>query len=292
MNPAVTEMLARYDVQDSNDAGNALKEIIQEVALLGLHRADFFEKAAFYGGTALRVLHSLPRYSEDLDFTLFRPDAEFSLVPYFSAVKKELESYGFQTTVERVDKKAKTDVESAFIKAQTKIHLLKIESFGRFESKTQVGAKLKIKFEVDVNPATDFEFEARYLQAPIGFPVISLKKPDLFAGKLHALLYRRWKTRVKGRDFYDYAWYLKNRIPVRLSYLREKALQSGHASPGELDDLAQLKALIRKRIATVDFTQAKNDVLPFIKDPREIAAWGPDFFLQITDRLEVAPPGS
>lgn len=287
MNPAVTAMLEKYNVTTADDAASALKEIIQEIALLGLHRANFFEKAAFYGGTALRILYSLPRYSEDLDFTLFKTDKDFSLAPYFSAVEKELEAYGFKVKIEQVNKKIKTNIESAFIKANTNINLLNVSSLKLFESKSHPHAKLQIKFEVDTEPVSDFEVETRYLLAPASFPVISLKKPDLFAGKLHALLFRSWKTRVKGRDFYDYVWYLKNNTPVRLNYLSEKAIQSGHAKPGELQDIQQLRKALRKRFQSVDFNQAKKDVLPFIKDSGELDVWGEDFFLQTIERIRV-----
>lgn len=287
MNHAIREMLAVYSIKTSADAENALKEIVQEVALLGLHRANFFEKAAFYGGTSLRILYSLPRYSEDLDFTLFRPDPGFSLKPYFSAVEKELKAYGFDVTVESVDKKIKSGVESAFIKANTKIHLLRIEPLKLFGPVTQSNQRLKIKFEVDTDPATDFEYEARYLLAPTSFPVITLKRPDLFAGKLHALLFRKWKNRIKGRDFYDYVWYLKNRIPVRLRYLRQKAIQSGHATAGDLQNLRQLKEVLFARIQSVDIEKAKDDVLPFIKNPEELSIWSADFFAQITERITI-----
>lgn len=285
MNQAVREMLAKYRIVTAADAENALKELIQEIALLGLHRANFFEKAAFYGGTALRVLYALPRYSEDLDFTLFKPNRGFSLAPYFSAVEKELEAYGFQVKVEPVVKAAKSEIESAFIKANTKIHLLKIEPLKNFESAAHKDQKLQIKFEVDTEPAVQFQFETRYLLQPTSFPVISLKKPDLFAGKLHALLYRKWKNRIKGRDFYDYVWYLKNSIPARLSYLREKAVQSGHIRPGGLAGLKDLKEALFARFAAVDFENAKADIRPFIKDPAELDVWSRDFFTQITEKL-------
>lgn len=167
MNQAVNEMLARYHVTTKKEAENALKEIVQEIALLGLQRGNFFEKAAFYGGTALRILHSSPRFSESLDFTLFKPDKHFSLKPYFSYVENELQSYGFQVQIEPVEKKNKTDVESAFIKADTKIHLLRIEPFQHFEKQSPHGAKLQIKFEVDVAPAVQFEYEPRYLLHPV-----------------------------------------------------------------------------------------------------------------------------
>ena len=286
MNQAITEMLEKYNVKNVTEAENALKEIIQEIALLGLQRANFFEKAAFYGGTALRILYSLPRYSEDLDFTLFESDPDFSLAPYFSAVQRELEAYGFQLKIEKVDRKMKTDMESAFIKANTKVHLLKIKSLKAFESKAQAESKLQIKFEVDTDPVSNFEFETRYLLSPISFPVLSLKKPDLFAGTLHALLFRKWKNRIKGRDFYDYVWYLKNQTPVRLSYLREKSIQSGHLQKGDLKTLQQLKKLLYQRFSTVDFEKAKDDVRPFIKDADEINIWSKDFFTPIIEKLE------
>jgi predicted nucleotidyltransferase component of viral defense system len=287
MNPAIQEMLLRYQIKNSKEAENALKEIIQEIALLGLHRSNFFEKAAFYGGTALRVLYGLPRYSEDLDFTLFKPDEEFELSMYFGAVKRELESFGFQTEIEKVNKKIESDVESAFIKANTKIHFLKIETLQKFEALTQTTAKLQIKFEVDTDPIQGFEFEPRYLLAPTSFPVISLKKPDLFAGKMHALLFRKWKNRIKGRDFYDYVWYLKNKTPVRLSYLKAKAIQSGHIKKTEMQNLDELRQKLSERFSQVSFEDVKKDIFPFIKDPEELKHWNQGFFDQITEDLEV-----
>ena len=288
MNQAVNEMLEKYQIQTVADAENALKEVIQEIALLGLHRANFFEKAAFYGGTSLRILYGLPRYSEDLDFTLFKPESDFQLKPYFSAIEKEFEAYGFTVELEAIDKNVKSDVESAFIKANTKIHLLKIESLSDFGSRIQSNKKLQIKFEVDSDPVMKFSYETRYLLAPTNFPIISLQKPDLFAGKLHALLFRKWKNRIKGRDFYDYVWYLKNKIPARITYLREKSIQSGHLkSEEDLRTIEQLKEIIIRRIETVDIEQAKQDVLPFIKDPQELSVWNKEFFIQITEKIQI-----
>lgn len=285
MNQAVLEMLKKYPINTSTEAENALKEIVQEIALLFLHRSNFFEKAAFYGGTALRILYSLPRYSEDLDFTLFRPNPDFQLTPYFSAIEKELAAYGFHTEIEQVEKKTSTGIESVFIKANTKTHFLKIEPLKNLSSKTHSNSKLQIKFEVDIDPITGFEYEARYLLAPTSFPVISLKKPDLFDGKLHALLFRKWKNRVKGRDYYDYVWYLKNNIPVRINYLRMKAVQTGHCTADGLQNIEQLKRKLSKHFETIDFDAAKNDVMPFIKNPDELSLWNADFFTQITEKL-------
>lgn len=287
MKEALQSMLEKYSIQDSRDAENALKEIIQEIALLGLHRANFFEKAACYGGTALRILYGLPRYSEDLDFTLFRKEKDFSLKPYFSAVEKELESYGFKVEIESVTKSNPSPIESAFNKSNTKIHLLKIHDFKFLSEKIQTQSKLQIKFEVDTDPSTQFEFETKYLLDPTSFPVISLKLPDLFAGKIHALLFRQWKNRIKGRDFYDYAWYLKKGIPVRLKFLKEKSIQSGHAGQNDFQTVDELKSALLKRFDTVDFERAKKDILPFIRDTKEVEIWNPDFFKQITEKIQV-----
>jgi hypothetical protein len=223
-----------------------------------------------------------------MDFTLFKPDSNFSLTPYFSAIEKELEAFGFKVEIQKVDKKIKTDIDSAFPKANTKITLLNIESLKKFSHHVQANSKIQIKFEVDTDPATNFEYEARYLTSPTEFPVLSLKKPDLFAGKINALLFRKWKGRTKGRDFYDYAWYLKNKTPVRLSYFHEQALRNGNISKDELKTLEQMKAHLIARFQSVDFQKVKDDVLPFIKDPSELSMWSADFFIQITEQLQSA----
>lgn len=287
MNSAVEQMLAKYSLNTRKDHENALKEIVQEIALLGLQRANFFEKAAFYGGTALRILHGLPRFSEDLDFTLHKPDEKFKLRPYFSAVERELTAYGFEVEISEIKKSKKTEIESAFIKANTETHLLKIQSLQQFSSRPHANESLQIKFEVDTDPAPAFQRETKYLLLPVTFPVLALKKPDLFAGKIHALLFRNWKHRIKGRDFYDFIWFLATNTPVQLEYLRAKALQSGHLGPKDLKSAEDLRKLLRERFKAVDFAKAKNDVLPFIKDPRELDAWSLKFFTSLTKTLEI-----
>jgi predicted nucleotidyltransferase component of viral defense system len=287
MNSTVEKMLARYSLVTRKDHENALKEIVQEIVLLGLQRAKFFEKAAFYGGTALRIIYGLPRFSEDLDFTLYKPDPAFRLDPYFSAMETELNAFGFEVSVERVDKKIATTTESAFVKANTKIHFLKIKSLAKFAAQTQSNEKLQIKFEVDIDPAVIFQSESKFLFQPVGFSIVCLREPDLFAGKLHAFLYRKWKNRIKGRDYYDYAWHLSNKTPLRFDYFLEKAIQSGHLKAGEISNLKDLKTLISKHLKNTDFEKAKTDVEPFIKNQNELEAWGLNYFLAVTDRLEL-----
>jgi predicted nucleotidyltransferase component of viral defense system len=287
MSDVVKQMLERYSPANKKETENALKEILQELALIGLYRSKFFEKAAFYGGTALRILYGLPRFSEDLDFTLFDPNPKFKLDPYFSAMRMEMAAFGFEVDIETVRKPEDRVIESAFMKANTKIRLMQIEPLSKFSGSTQMNEKLQIKFEVDIDPASGFDTETKYLFQPIGAPILTLKQPDLFAGKLHALLYRKWKHRVKGRDFYDYAWYLSKKIPIRGAYFFEKAKQSGELDDSFLLNKKTLKKLVVDRIESVDLEKAKSDVRPFIRDARELDVWSMDYFSQLTDRLEI-----
>ena len=207
MNDAVKVMLNRYQCSSISDYENALKEIIQEIALLGLWRSKFFEKAAFYGGSALRILYKLNRFSEDLDFSLLNRNVNFSLKPYCSAVESELKSFGFSVFVETKIKKIETNIDSAFIKAGTLKNMLLIDIPVALSKKIQSGKLMKVKLEVDKDPPGDFKTEAKYLFQPIPFSVNTFALPYLFAGKMHAVLCRTWGTRVKGRDWYDLTWY-------------------------------------------------------------------------------------
>jgi len=135
----------------------ALGEIIQEIELLGLWRAKFFEHAAFYGGTALRILYGLDRFSEDLDFTLLAPAANFKLLTYCNSVREELAAYGFACEVEPKAKGTQTATESAFIKAETVVHQIKVGANIRGIK----GELLKVKFEVDTSPAMGFNTQVK-----------------------------------------------------------------------------------------------------------------------------------
>jgi predicted nucleotidyltransferase component of viral defense system len=291
MNSAVETMLERYQCQSEQDYENALKEIMQEIALLGLWRAKFFEHAAFYGGTALRILYKLNRFSEDLDFSLLKKDENFKLSNYLQAIQVELESLGFGVTVEEKKKSIETAIESAFIKAGTKEHLLKIEVPQSLADRVQHNATLKIKLEVDTDPPGKFETEAKTLLLPIPFSVNTFKLPDLFAGKIHAILERDYKTRVKGRDYFDFVWYMARNTPVRLEHLNEKLKQSGKWSSQKGWSANQplttekLRELLAKKFSEVDFDLAKRDVAPFIKDQDALKLWGEEFFGGLVQRV-------
>jgi len=287
MNPAIITMLERYRCTTSADYENALKEIIQEIGLLGLYRAKFFEHAAFYGGTSLRILYGLDRFSEDLDFSLLKPDAHFSLQPYLNAIKAELNALDFSVTVMTKDKNIETSIESAFIKANTKEHLLKIKVPEIISDRMHLNANLNIKLEVDTDPPPGFKIEAKTLLQPIPFSINTYTLPDLFAGKLHAILQRRWRNRVKGRDYYDFVWFIGRDIPVHLKHLEERLRQTGGFIGDNDLKYADLIALLEKQMANLDIEAAKKDIAPFLRDKAAISLWSNDFFSSLLSRLKV-----
>jgi len=255
----IEQMLSRYELLTIHDYENALKEIMQEIVLLGLWRSKFYEKAVFYGGTALRILYKLDRFSEDLDFSLIQPETDFDIKKYLGAVKAELELWGFEVSTQEKNKQSKSTIDSAFIKANTLIHLLKIYS----NLKTHKNAVMKIKLEIDQDPATGFTSDLKYHLHPIPFSIKTMTLPSLFAGKMHALLCRTIRTHIKGRDWYDLIWFVKNRVPCDLHYLNSKMVQTGHIAPSEMLTREKLVQLIHRKIKEIDFSLAKSDIEPF-----------------------------
>jgi predicted nucleotidyltransferase component of viral defense system len=273
----IEQMLSRYELDTIHDHENALKEIIQEIALLGLWRSKFYEKAVFYGGSALRILHKLERFSEDLDFSLIQPEKAFDIKKYLGAVKSELELWGFEVSTEEKNRKGKSTIDSAFIKANTLIHLLKIDS----NLKTHKNAVMKIKLEIDQDPAVGFTSDLKYHLHPIPFTIKTMTLPSLFAGKMHALLCRTTRTNIKGRDWYDLIWFVKNNIPCDLHYLKNKMLQTGHIDFSETLTKEKLVELMSEKSKGIDFSLAKSDVEPFLKNAGqkdELSLWSDTFF--------------
>jgi len=283
---AVKRMLARYDCQSTVDYTNALQEILQEIVLLGLWRSKFFEHGAFYGGTALRILYGLDRFSEDLDFSLLRFDKKFQLSKYLVALEKELSAFGFQVTVEQKNKSLSSAEQSAFLKTETVGALLAITSDEAISHGIPAGKLLKIKIEIDTEPPPGFNTETKYLLRPISFGVRTYTLPDLFAEKLHAILCRQWKSRVKGRDWYDLVWYVANYPQVHLIHLEERMRQSGHWQQEGMLGKDELTNLLSDAVGTLDIEQAKKDVIPFIKNTETLDVWSRDFFQDVCSRIK------
>jgi predicted nucleotidyltransferase component of viral defense system len=279
-------MLESYAPDDRVNTIHALREIIQEIALLGLWRGKFFEHGAFYGGTALRILYGLNRFSEDLDFSLLLPDDSFDLQPYLNAVERELLAFGFHVRTEIKEKGTDASIQSAFVKANTLESLLVISAAETVIGTTHADKLLKIKIEIDTDPPSDFGVESKYLLKPIPFAVRAYSLPDLFAGKMHAILCRKWKNRVKGRDWYDLVWFLAHHPRLHLAHLEQRMRQSGHyRQEAPLTDKSLL-TLLHSAIEQLNINQAKQDVLPFVKDPHATDVWSSDFFISILTRLK------
>ena len=285
MREAVAQMFAKYDCQRVEDTTRALREILQELALLGLWRAKFFEKAAFYGGTALRILYGLDRFSEDLDFSLLQPMPDFELERYSSALERELAAFGFEVRVEQKGKAVETAVQSAFLKADTANELLVIQPGDHILRQIPAGQVIRIKIEVDTDPPPGFATENRFLLLPIPFSVRSYRLPDLFAGKMHAVLCRRWKNRVKGRDWYDLVWYCAHHPELHLAHLEERMRQSGHWEGAKNLGPDDFQALIAEAIGRLDVDQARGEVLPFVRNPEALEVWSREFFLDVVRRV-------
>ena len=291
--PALIKMLQKYDLTNSNSSYDALREILQEIVLLGLYDAGFFKHAAFYGGTALRILHNLPRFSEDLDFSLLKSNPEFNLVPYEEAIVSTLKAFGFDVTIEIKEKNNISAIASAFVKGNTIEHLININAPKDITSKIHRDQAVKIKLEVDTNPPLEFETANVIRLTPRPFSINAFSLPSLYAGKMHAILCRAWSTRPKGRDWYDLVWYIANDIELDSIHLKSRLSQSckyleenNIQIPTELNKQT-IKELLLQRIETLDISKAKNDVQPFIKDMREIELWSKEFFVSVIENIKV-----
>ena len=272
MNDIYDMMLSEHDLSTIDNQRNANYEVMQQVILSGLYRGGFFKKAAFYGGTCLRIFHKLGRYSEDMDFSLIEKNPDFKFEDYFPAIIEEAKLLGREITITKKDKRNFSKVESAFLKDNTDIYNL---SFKTEKS-------LKIKIEVDTNPPLGFETEQKLLMLPFSFQTRCFTLPSLYAGKMHALVFRAWKNRVKGRDWYDFEWYVRHRVPLDFKHLQMRA--------DEFNGLELTKEIfidkLRERLASADIDMVKQDVEPFIIDKRELDIWSNDYFLQLAEMIK------
>lgn len=286
MNEPIRQILAKYEIRSLDDSIRALREIMQDIALLGLWRSKFFERAAFYGGTALRVLYGLDRYSEDLDFSLLKPDRDFNLSSYNNALEKELNSFGFEVKTESREKSTETAVQSTFLKANTRRQMLTIGFDKRHIQQIPRNQQMKIKLEIDTDPPPGFLTSNRYLLMPIPFAVRTFSLPDLFAGKMHAILCRGWKSRIKGRDWYDFVWFVANHPELRLSHLEQRMRQTAHWKGDLILTPERFHKKFSHRINQININQARKEVEPFVRSPESLALWSKDFFLDIASRIK------
>lgn len=286
MKDVIIQMVERYSPQSMDEYDTALKEIIQRICLLGLWRAKFFEHAAFYGGTALRLLYGLDRFSEDLDFSLLSAHTQFELQPYFQAVHRELLGFGFEAEITEKNK-GDSPIAAAFVKANTRVHRLRIGLPDRLAKQVPSNQALKVKFEVDTDPPLGFSTQIRYILQPVPFSVRVFAPQDLFAGKMHAVLCRKWGRRVKGRDWYDLVWFVRQEIPLSLEHLTSRMRQTGDWELEASISRQDWERMLGRAIAELGVEAAKRDVLPFVRDASQLDVWSAEFFSTLVDMVKV-----
>ena len=273
MNELYEKMLSAYDQSTETARRNAIYEVSQQIVLAGLSDGGFFDKAAFYGGTCLRIFHGLNRFSEDMDFTLLKEDSSFNFEQYFQPVIDQFALVGRKVEIKKKDKKSVGKVESAFLKDTTDV----------YDISFQTERSIKVKIEVDTVPPLKFATEQKILLQPKSFLTRCVTLPDLYAGKMHALVFRAWKSRIKGRDWYDFEWYVRNGIPLDWNHLHERILQFN----GQEMTLDEFKFALRDRLGSADISRVKEDVLPFLNNPGELDIWSNDYFLQLADMMKI-----
>ncbi len=272
MNDIYQKMLSDYDLSTAQQKRNAVFEVNQQIVLAGLYRGGFFASAAFYGGTCLRIFHGLNRFSEDMDFSLTTPDENFQFEKFFPYVVDEFAYVGRKVEIHKKEKRTFGRVESAFLKDDTDVYDLTF----------QTEKSVRIKIEVDTKPPMLFSTEDKLLLLPFSFMVRCFTLPDLFAGKMHALLFRNWKNRVKGRDWYDFEWYVRNGVPLDYTHLQERIRQFNGLGIDKDEFIKQLK----ERLSNTNIAQVKQDVEPFMKNINETNIWSNDYFLQLADMIK------
>ena len=281
----IKDWIEKYNPQNEEEALSALREIMQEITLAGLSRGNFFKIAAFYGGTALRIFHGLDRFSEDLDFSLLQEDPDFSLEPYFQTIREEFESLGMKVRLRKKTKRHQSPIESAFLKSDNLWEELILEDIV-----TQIGIKsnrnIKIKIKIDRNPPPEFQTEEKLLLQPFSFYVKCFDLPSLFAGKMHALLFRNWKNRVKARDWYDMEWYIRKSIPLSLPHFLQRAIETGDWQKDNITT-EEFFDLLTEKIHTTSIENIKTDVRPFIRDQNQLEIWSPSYFLDLIRLLKI-----
>lgn len=275
--------LEDYRCTSAEEEMNAIREILQELIFAGLSRTDFFVKAAFHGGTQLRIFEGVRRFSEDLDFALVSHDQSFQLLPYLEKVSEELSAIGVTMEV-RDRSKASATVKKGFLKNDSLVKILDLRFVGG-RGTLETPPKISIKMEVDSNPPAGATYKAQQLLFPIPASVRVFDRESAFAGKMHALLCRQY---IKGRDWFDFVWYAGVKAKLNHELLSSAIDQQGPwAGKGIVTSDEWVRERLMEVIAKMDWSAAKRDVMPFVyaTDRQSLDLWSGDFFSSLADRL-------
>ena len=274
--------------QNPVDSVNLARQYMQEIALSGLYRSGFFGYAAFQGGTSLRIFHELDRFSEDLDFCVVKEGHKVELERISGYLKDEIESFGLSFTIQIRDKED-GNICGFRIKGNT-LDMLEVMGFPeRIMKAIHPKAMTDVKIDIDKETPGGFGIEHFYKTYPFHYGATLLDFPSLFAGKTSAVITRHWRNRVKGRDLYDFEWYIGKGVPVNMRFLESNLMREGLVDQSGLDRDALLK-ILEDRFNTIDYQSALQDVSMFIPDDRIPADWNPEHFIDLSKRLKVNGP--
>lgn len=279
-NSIIDERLKAYASETIEDEAHALKEILQEIILYGISNAGFFDEAIFHGGSSLRILYGLPRFSEDLDFLLKAPNPEFEWEPFMRVIVETCNEFSIKPEVTDKSRADKT-VQKMFLKDDSIGKILDL-SF-----RHHPGKKLTIKLEIDTNPPAGSQVDIKFLEFPLDFSIIAQDLSSSFAGKCHALLCREY---IKGRDWYDFLWYVSKKVTPNFTFLTNAMDQQGPWKDKKNSVTENWFAKeMENKIHAIDWQKAVTDVEPFLKtnDRKTLKLWSPDFFIDKLRKLEL-----
>jgi len=286
INNNLLEQINKYNPRNLLETKNAIKETLQDIILCGLSKANFFNNIAFYGGTSLRIFRNLPRFSEDLDFTFFNNQNNFNFSIYLDFVLEFLHGYGLILDYIEKEKNINSTVKTAYLNFSLK-EILSI-TFPNYIKEVDIKEKISIKVEIETNYIENPIIENKLLTYPNFSLVKTFDMPTLFASKTIAILGRNWNNRVKGRDFYDYLFYIDNKTPININFLKNGLKIYRPELYSENYNLDTLKSQLFEKFSTINFNDAKNDVIPFIKtDDKYFLAFNKDIFLASIDSIYI-----
>ena len=276
----IQQRLDSYQATNALEEEQAIKEIVQEIALYALWRSGFFDVAAFQGGTSLRILHKLPRFSEDLDFMLLKADPDFEWSGYLEQLLRCFEEYGLKPDALAKDR-VEQRIKKAVIKDNSVVNQLQLSFY-----RGHAGQKINIKLEIDVLPPGGSGYEYTFLDFPTDYEVCHQDLPSNFALKIHALLCRPF---LKGRDWYDFNWYIKQKVIPNLEHLKNALVQWGpwQGQDTLVVNMTWLQEVLQQKIDTIDWKAATTDVEKFLKpaEQKSLTLWSSRFFSQKLQQL-------
>ena len=268
----------KHNPQNITETKSAMKETLQKIILEGLGKSDFFNNVVFYGGTSLRIFRDLPRFSEDLDFTLLDKNVGCDFDGCLLFAKRELESFGIDCDIYNKDKNIDTTVDTRYFRFNLK-SLFDI-SFPEYSNQIISTELLTVKIELERNSFSGGKVEVKLLTYPSFVQIKTYSMETLFASKLIAVLNRKWKTRIKGRDYYDYLFYIMQETKPNMVFLENGLKQFGFIDRDESYSLNKLKKDLKEKFSNVDFDNAINDVKPFVSnDDKIIQSFNKEIFI-------------